>query len=254
MPDGGNQNRYKDVLALFFGVDSITQKSNYVIVKLFIFILGTLLFSTFLITVITNIFDNFSSSFKEGRPDVNPKGHVLFLGANHMLPAMLDALSKEPEFKDFKGRIVVLTTSNIEDTRERLSSTFGSKEKAYKRLRRKLAIVYGERDNKGSLESVNAKGAKDIYILGEDNEANHDGKSLAAADLIKGIIKDHPNKNNIFLDRCKVFLDDPYSVHSLIVNCAKPDKNDHFCLDIINIYDDIAEKALTERPIVQVLF
>ena len=231
--NGGDQNEYKDMLGLFFGTDSISKSTTGVIGKLFIYILGTLLFTTALISVISNIFDNFSSSFKKGRLDVDPKGHVLFLGANHMLPAMLDALSKESDFND----IVVLTTSNIEDLRERLFSIFGSEEEKYKRLRSKLILKYGERDNQASLESVNPAFANDIYILGEDNEANHDGKSLAAADLLKN-----------HKVRCKVFLEDSYSVHTLLVNKDKFSTKD-FCLDIINIYDDIAEKALTEHPI-----
>ena len=231
--NGGDQNEYKDMLGLFFGTDSISKSTTGVIGKLFIYILGTLLFTTALISVISNIFDNFSSSFKKGRLDVDPKSHVLFLGANHMLPAMLDALSKESDFND----IVVLTTSNIEDLRERLFSIFGSEEEKYKRLRSKLILKYGERDNQASLESVNPAFANDIYILGEDNEANHDGKSLAAADLLKN-----------HKVRCKVFLEDSYSVHTLLVNKDKFSTKD-FCLDIINIYDDIAEKALTEHPI-----
>lgn len=231
--NGGDQNEYKDMLGLFFGTDSINKSTTGVIGKLFIYILGTLLFTTALISVISNIFDNFSSSFKKGRLDVDPKSHVLFLGANHMLPAMLDALSKESDFND----IVVLTTSNIEDLRERLFSVFDSEEEKYKRLRSKLILKYGERDNKASLESVNPAFANDIYILGEDNEANHDGKSLAAADLLKN-----------HKVRCKVFLEDSYSVHTLLVNKDIFSTKD-FCLDIINIYDDIAEKALTEHPI-----
>ena len=58
------EHQCKDVIALFFGVDSLSSaKDGEVLIKLFVYILGTLLFSTFLISVITNIFDNISSSF-----------------------------------------------------------------------------------------------------------------------------------------------------------------------------------------------
>ena len=52
-----------------------------------------------------------------------------YIGTEHMLIGMLRELST----KDLKRPIVILTTSNIEELRERLFSTFGSK--AFKKLR-----------------------------------------------------------------------------------------------------------------------
>lgn len=233
LPDSFGDN---DVLALFFGADSVTEGEGGVYVKLFVYILGTLLFSTFLISVITNIFDNFSNAFKGGRLEVNPRRHTLFLGASHLLIGMLREVAKEDMLK---GPIVILTTSNIERLREKLFSTFSSKD--YKKLRDKLVLIYGERDNKDSLEAVNAGFAQDIYLLGEDHEEFHDGKSIDCVSLLKEI------KAGDFKVRCKVFLEDPYSVYSQIIN------NDHsfgqslFCLDLFNIYDDIAEKVLSSN-------
>ena len=236
----GNSLGSNKVLALFFGVDSLGAEKGGVLVKLFVYILGTLLFSTFLISVITNIFDNFSSSFKEGRLEVNPQHHTLFLGANHMLIGMLRELST----KDLKRPIVILTTSNIEELRERLFSTFGSK--AFKKLRGKVVLIYGERDNMDSLDSVNARFAEDIYVLGEDDEIDHDGKSLSSVKLLK------EGKAGDFKVRCKVFLEDSYSVFSQVINNEgnAPGK-ELFCVDYIDIYDDIAEKVLKESaPVV----
>ena len=239
------EHQCKDVIALFFGVDSLSSaKDGEVLIKLFVYILGTLLFSTFLISVITNIFDNISSSFKEGRLEVNPKRFTLFLGSNHMLTGMLREMAKPEFLKKLNGPIVILTTRNIEELREVLFSTFASKE--YKKLRDRLILIYGARDNVDSLKAVNAGGAEDVYILGEDNEDNHDGKSLASVDLLKRITTGN------FKVRCKVFLEDPYSVHSQIIKTEKRSDKEHFCIDLINIYDDFAEKVLTgqDAPVI----
>ncbi|MBO5563438.1 MAG: YIP1 family protein [Bacteroidales bacterium] len=230
------------VLALFFGLSSLADVKDGVLIRLFVYLLGTLLFSTFLISVISNIFDNFSSSFKEGRLEVDPQRHTLLLGAGHMLTGMLREMSK----RELKRPIVILTTGNIEELRERLFSTFSSK--AYKQLRNKLVLIYGERDNEDALKSVNAGCAEEIYILGEDHEDNHDGKSLSSVKLLKKL------RAEGLRVRCKVFLEDPYSVHSQIVkNENMPDENGNssgmelFCLDLINVYDDMAEKVLKEH-------
>ena len=235
----------KDVLALFFGVDSLSETDkDEVLVRLFIYILGTLLFSTFLISIITNIFDNFSDSYKEGQLDVNYTRFTLFLGSNYMLVGMLRALSEK---KDLKKPIVILTTRNIGELREVLFSAFSSKQ--YRKFRNNLDLIYGERNNLESLDSVNAGSAEEIYILGEDNEENHDGKSLAAVRLLKGVSRaGNPRVN------CKVFLNDPYSAHSQIVK-SKEERGGsgtgRFYLDLINIYDDIAERVLCEQmPVV----
>ena len=104
-----------NILALFFGVDSLNDTSGVqTVIMLIIALIGTLLFSTFLISVITNIVDNISESYRVGKIHIKLSEHTVFLGANHLLIGMLRELSRTGK----TGEILILTTSNVEELRD----------------------------------------------------------------------------------------------------------------------------------------
>lgn len=166
---------WQDVLSLFLDPGNFEGKGNHDAFRLIATIFGVFLFSALLISVVSNIFENIADSFKNGHTRHTHKGHVLILGGSNQLISILVALLEEDA--PYKSSdIVVLTCQPINDLREKLFTLpYLDKHE----LRKRLSLYYGSRDNENDLKCKNlARNASVIYIIGEDNEPDHDSISI----------------------------------------------------------------------------
>ena len=225
------------ILALFFGVDSLNGSSGMqTFVMLVIALIGTFLFSTFLISVITNIVDNISESYRVGKIHVKLSDHTVFLGANHLLPAMLRELARTGA----PGEILILTTSDVAELRESVFSSFEGN--AHSSFRNRLVFVYAERDREENLVAACAADARRIFILGEKDEPAHDSRSIAAVDILSRLCMN--SKHDV---HCTVVLEDPASTKAYVMKgkAVSVKQGSHLRLDLVNVYDYYAELVLT---------
>lgn len=226
-----------NILALFFGVDSLNDTSGVqTAIMLIIALIGTLLFSTFLISVITNIVDNISESYRVGKIHIKLSEHTVFLGANHLLIGMLRELSRTGK----TGEILILTTSNVEELRESVFSSFeGSTHSSF---RNRLVFVYAERDQEENLMAACAADARRIFILGEEDEPAHDSRSIAAVDILSRLCR-HSTHDV----QCTVLLEDPASTKAYVMKgkAVSVELGSRLRLNLVNVYDYYAELVLT---------
>ena len=199
--------KWQDVLSLFLDPGGFGQKEeigHYDLFRLLATIIGLFLFSALLISVVSNMFENIADSFKNGHSRYSHKGHVLILGGGHQLAGMLSALARDPQSKT--KDIVVLTAQNVDALRNSLADHFDDEEG--KNLRSRATLYFGERDNREDLATKDlARNAAEIFIIGDDNEPDHDSVSVKCCKLLKDICDDadHPIP-------CKLVLQDAASM------------------------------------------
>lgn len=226
-----------NILALFFGVDSLNDTSGVqTAVMLVIALIGTLLFSTFLISVITNVVDNISESYRVGKIQIKLSDHTVFLGANHLLIPMLRELSRNGGAEE----ILILTTSNVEELRESVYSSFEGT--AHVPFRNRLIFEYAERDQKENLVAACAADARRIFILGEEDEPAHDSRSIAAVDILSRLCMHSTHDVH-----CTVVLEDPASTKAYVMKgkAVSVELGSRLRLNLVNVYDYYAELVLT---------
>lgn len=226
-----------NILALFFGVDSLNDSSGVkTVVMLIIALIGTLLFSTFLISVITNIVDNISESYRVGKIRMKLSNHTVFLGANHLLIGMLRELSRSKE----SGEILIQTTSDVEELRETVYAFFEGT--AYVPFRNRLVFQYAERDQEENLMEAGVADARQIFILGEEDEPAHDSRSIAAVDILIELCK-HSTHDV----QCTVVLEDPASTKAYVLKgkVVSVDQQSRLRLNLVDAYDYSAELVLS---------
>lgn len=232
---------WQELLALFLDPGSFGGAGSHDAFRLIATLLGMFLFSALLISVVGNIFENISVAFKDGRSRYKHEGHVLILGGGHHLFSMLNALLEDSFYGD--ADIVVLTTSNVEELRSRIFALpFLTREKE-KALRRRLTLYFGERDNVLQLERKRlARKAKAIYIIGEDNEIDHDSVSIRSYEKLSGICMDAEG-----IIRGFMILQDPASmdVFKYVAKTGEENKS-KLKLDIIDADEYVAERVLVE--------
>lgn len=164
---------WQDIIGLYLdgGTFASIEKGHNDWFRLIITFVGIFLFSALLISVFTNIFENISESYKKGDARYRFNGHVLILGANHTLGAILSALRDN---STYEGRdIVVMTTCDVEKLRDDMENLLVDKE-----FSNRVTFYHDERIGEDHLAAAHADKASVIYLIGEDNEISHDSTSI----------------------------------------------------------------------------
>lgn len=224
---------WQDIVGLFLDGGTFAQyKDNHAIFRLLIALIGVFIFSSLVVSVFTNIFNNLSESYKKGRTRYRFKDHVLILGANHMLKDMLIALKNQPEYQ---GKdIVVMTVEDVERLRDNMNALLGDKV-----LSRRITYYHDERCSEKHLLGACADKASAIYLIGENDEVSHDSLNLECLKSLKELCRNSTHPINCYMTveshssqdviqymardkfptklRTEIISDSDYSVEQLLV-------------------------------------
>ena len=172
------------------GAFSASEKPS-TIFQLIIALIGAVVFTALLITTISNMFSNQAEAYRNGETDVDMKDHTLILGTNSMFYNSLEFLLGQ------QGRKVVLTTQKAKDVRAKITSYIGS-DKADE-----FIILTGDRRFVKNLERASYAEAKQIFILGEDGEKDHDAANISC---LQDLCNIHNERDNV---ECLIEIDNP---------------------------------------------
>ena len=201
---------------LFLDPSSFAESKTNAGIRLVFAIFGFFVFSSLLVSVFTNIFDNITDAARSGRTRYRVKNHILILGAGHQLSGILSAVKE-----DGKKRIVVVSSQDLD-----LCDDF---------------IYYkGDFDDKDVLRSVRADQCKAIYIIGEDGP-NHDPRNLHCLESLNDILKNSSRKIH-----CYLTLSDLVTSEIFYSLKTKPNYN-HLLVDIFNEQEFMVEQLLVEK-------
>ena len=173
--------------------------------QLCIALIGAVVFTALLITTISNMFSNRAEAYRNGETEVDLKDHTLILGTNDIFYNSLNFLL------DHKGDKVILTSVKATEVRTRIASYVGS-EKADE-----FIILTGDRRFVKNLERASYKSAQNIYILGEENESDHDAANISCLQELSKIT------GVIVLKECILEIDNP-DVLTLLLQTKLPMK------------------------------
>lgn len=223
---------WRQIIALYLdpGVfDAYSDKHTWF--PLVITFVGIFVFTALLITVFTNVFSNISDAYRKGeRRYSGMKGHTLILGANRMLIGMLTALKDDESVKS----ILIMTSSPVESLRDKIEAYFGDK-----KFMKRITFYYDERNNEQNLIDACAKYAKEIFIIGEDGEVDHDSVSISCCEKLEKICKDSPHSVHCFL-----VLDNQSSAEIYHYHNKKFSQETKLLVDVVDIKEYVAEQTL----------
>ena len=217
----------------FIGSDEMKGHSFPVIFSWIVAISGAVLFSAMLITVIGNIVSNRIDEFKKGLLRYDFDHHILILGANSMLVNMLKEIAADKDLR--KRKVVILTEYDTEKLQDSVSVKFPNYAK-------KLDVTFlcGLREQEETLRYVQADEAHSIYILGEDNEPDHDSKNIRCWQTIQKMCT-----GVSFQIQCFMIVDRLSSFH--VFQFSSNEGNEKLRLTVINSLENWAQRALIAR-------
>lgn len=223
---------WKEIVALYLdpGVFG-NEMGRYDVFRLIITLFGIFVFTALLITVFTNVFSNISDAYKKGeRRYKKLKGHTVILGSNKLLLGMLRCLRKEGE----KNTILIVTSSPVESLRDKIEAYFGDK-----KFMNRLTFYFDERDNESNLREARVKYAKEIYIIGENGEVDHDSVSINCCEKLEKLCSDAPHSVHCFL-----VLENQSSAEIYHYYTGKFSQNTKLLVDVVDINEYVAEQTL----------
>ena len=221
-PAAGNENysiRFWHALGHFFNPGAF--QNSDIIPKgwiMVINILGMILMTGLMISVLSNLLERRVDYLKNGRIFYNFKSHFVIIGYDKMTVSLVRQLSKiNPD-----NEIILQTIQDVPTVRHDLFSYLS------KDIENKVIILNGNRNSREDLEKLCLNNAKRILILGESDEYDHDSLNIECFKKINKIL----NKNNVTDEKpCHVLFDNQstYAVlqqQDLIEFLKKEDKDE----------------------------
>ncbi len=234
-----DETRLLDILFVLIdpGIGSESMSSALTIICS---LLGLIIFSGMLISVISNVLERRVERYTKGETDYKISNHVVILGFNRSIPSLIDHILEKYKEKD--PYIIIMCNRNIEETRDWLHANISKEHED------NIILMNGVRNTKDDIDRLRLKfGVKEIFILGEEDEPTHahDTISMQCVKKIAEKLKDEGLSSKI---ECHVQLDSQIMFSAL--QKAEIDKTikDQLIFAPFNFNEIWAQKALATIP------
>jgi hypothetical protein len=228
-------NRFLDILLVLIdpGSSSEAMSSTLTIVCA---ILGLIIFSGMLISVISNVLFRRVEVYKKGETNYKISNHVIILGFNRSIPSLVMQIVKN--YKEEDPYILIMCNRNIEETRDWLYANISTE------YEENIILMNGVRNAEEDIDRLRLKhGVKEIFILGEVDEPDHDSISLECTKIIANKL------NGVSLKiKCHIQIDSQVMFSVLQKTEIDQAINDKLIFLPFNFNEIWAQKALATIP------
>lgn len=232
--ESGN-NRLLDILLVLIdpGSGSEAMSSTLTIVCA---ILGLIIFSGMLISVISNVLERRVERYTKGETNYKISNHVIILGFNRSIPSLVKQIIKN--YKEEDPYILIMCNRNIEETRDWLHANISDE------YEDNIILMNGVRNTEDDIDRLRLKHeVKEIFILGEEDEPDHDSISLECAKIIANKLNGVSSKIE-----CHVQLDSQIMFTALQKTEIDQVIKDNLIFLPFNFNEIWAQKALATIP------
>lgn len=228
-------NRLLDILLVLIdpGSGSEAMSSTLTIVCA---ILGLIIFSGMLISVISNVLERRVERYTKGETNYKISNHVIILGFNRSIPSLVKQIMKN--YKEEDPYILIMCNRNIEETRDWLHANISNE------YEDNIILMNGVRNTEDDIGRLRLKHeVKEIFILGEEDELDHDSISMECVKIIANRLNGVSSKIE-----CHVQFDSQIMFSAL--QNAEIDKTikDHMVFIPFNFNEIWAQKAIATIP------
>lgn len=204
------------------------------ILLLFTECLGTILFSSLIVSIITNVINSKVDDIKVGHVHYRLKNHVVIIGYDAIVPSIISELIKHPQYANSK--IVLQASTSVDDIRNDLLSKLPGK--ALKRI----VMVHAPRQSVEELELLYTVNAKEIYVVGERAQSDHDAENMFTFETLVAI---HEKYDKAGRKPITIWFENEASYAALQLNDISADWQKYFEFKPYNFYKRWANRLLT---------
>ena len=143
-------------------------------------IIGALVFTGLLISVFSNYMQRRVDEYQKGTIRYTLTGHIIFLGYDEILPSLLSQVlagCAEGE------QCVIMTNCDADVIRRKIKNVITDN-----RVYNHILFYNGERNSEKDILQLNVDKAKEVYIIGDHTERNHDEINIQSLNIITKVI------------------------------------------------------------------
>jgi hypothetical protein len=159
----------------------------------FINLAGMILLGGILISVISNVLQRRIDKIKNGQVHYDFNKHIVIFGYGKMTLGLIKQLTAK-----YNNEIVIQTTRKIPDIYHELLCNISHEPE------KKVILISGNRNSVEDIEVLRLEKAEEIYILGENDEYEHDAINIECVKKINKILK---SKNVTTEKNCHVLFE-----------------------------------------------
>ena len=153
--------------------DDFTGKGAVFVVSL-IYVVGVIIFTGMIISVMTNMIERRVEDYKEGHIHYLKSGHYIILGYDEMVPSFITYIFD----KDDDAYILILSSTESIEINEKLRRSFGEEKM------KRIIVNYGHKTTSEAYENIHLEAAEHVYIVGDHHKPAHDAINVECVDSI----------------------------------------------------------------------
>ena len=221
------------VLELFLDPGSFVGSHNYGywFLQLLVVLVGSTFFTSFLIGAIGNLLNRRIESLTKGQYTYDFEDHVMILGSGSILENLLAQLGNTG------CDIVIQTEKDAEQVRETIMSYTDSA------AMKNIYVVFGKRTNESTLKDLRLTQARAIYVIGEDEEPQHDGRNLKCWHIINELCRSCADVKTCYL------VLDRLTTHNVFSYRQESASTEHMRLNIVSAVENMAQGVLVSGEV-----
>lgn len=153
--------------------------------SLIVAIMGLLLFTGLLISVVSNMLERHVERYREGNISYPLEKHVVIIGFDEMVPMLVLQICTDPQYEDCY--ILIQSVQPSSEVRNRIHTVLDTEQE------KRVLVLHAQRNSTEELEKLYTTSAREIFLIGESNEYDHDSLNI---DSLQKIVAIHRKKSN----------------------------------------------------------
>lgn len=229
--------RLLQLLCLFIDPGNITNVPPYLRwFSLGVAILGLLLFSGLLISVVSNMLERRVERYREGDISYTLENHIVIIGFDEMVPMLVRQICSDPRY----GNCFVLIQSVIPARiiRNRIHTELDAVHES------RVLVLHAQRNSTEELEKLYTTKALEIFLIGEANEYDHDSLNIDSLQKIVAIHGKTPECPRIPIS---VLFEYQTTYAAFQISDLAKEWRKQVDFHPFNFYEEWARKLLVER-------
>lgn len=198
--------------------------------------LGLILFCGLLISVISNMLERRVERFRSGHIVYRLQKHVVVIGFDDRTNSLIRQICEDPQYN--QSYILVQSTQPAEEIRNKIHTEMDAKNE------KRVIVLNARRDSMEDLEKLETPYAREIFLVGEKDEHNHDSLNV---DCLKKIVEIHKKKKNCPLIPFTVVFEFQTTFAAFQVTDLSSEWRKYIQFRPFNYYEGWAKKMLVAR-------
>ena len=142
-------------------------------------ILGLLLFTGLLISVVSNMLERRVERYREGEIAYPLENHVVVIGFDEMVPMLVLQICSDSRYGNCY--ILIQSVQPAAKVRNRIHTVLDVRQE------RRIVVLHARRNSTEELEKLCTIRAREIFLIGDANEYDHDSLNIDSLQKIVGI-------------------------------------------------------------------